>query len=424
MHRYTLTPLSDGTLRQSSIAVHATERSNTALAVAHLGEVEARGLHLPWGFSSISAYAIEELRLSADAAYNRIRVARKAREFPALFEALEEGSLPLASILLLVPHLTAENADALIREASGLSRSEIEVLLSARPNAEVGSDLFSPDPGSTLVPGRVEAESTEQADVTAFVSSAAQPIVRRTLPIGVLPATRVKLQRLKELLAHQVPSGDLADVLDRACDIALRQIERRKFAAAKHPRRAQGSKDPRSIPAQVRRAVRARDGNRCTFVSEDGRRCTCRSRLEFDHIIPVARGGRSTVKNVRLLCRSHNQFVAEKVFGKGFMVERRAAARAFTSTKEAASPAAPVVVTTAPGTTATMTAESEVADGARRAVEERTRLLLSGLRELGYPAREAREAADYGAGAVDLSLEDQMKRALSWFRPRTTLGGD
>ena len=62
----------------------------------------------------------------------------------------------------------------------------------------------------------------------------------------------------------------------------------------------------------------------------------------------------------------------------------------------------------------------QVQETARRAVEERTRLLLSGLRELGYRAKEAREAAEFGVGHLDLSLEDQMKRALSWFRPRTT----
>ena len=189
MHRFSLTQLTDGTLRQSSLAIHSVERSNTALAVAHLGEVEARGLHLPWGYASISAYAVEELRLSADAAYNRIRVARKAREFPALFEALEQGELSLASIRLLAPHLTAENADALIREASGRSRSEIESLLISRASSGSGGDLFAAANGDTLVPGRVEpaGENASPPASVATPTTAPNPVPTRTSPIGILP---------------------------------------------------------------------------------------------------------------------------------------------------------------------------------------------------------------------------------------------
>ena len=38
-----------------------------------------------------------------------------------------------------------------------------------------------------------------------------------------------------------------------------------------------------------------RDGGQCTFVSAAGHRCEARTRLEFDHVEPVARGGRATV---------------------------------------------------------------------------------------------------------------------------------
>ena len=45
--------------------------------------------------------------------------------------------------------------------------------------------------------------------------------------------------------------------------------------------------------------------------------------LEFDHIEPVARGGASTVENVRLLCRAHNQHAAEQAYGAAFMDSKR-----------------------------------------------------------------------------------------------------
>jgi hypothetical protein len=60
-------------------------------------------------------------------------------------------------------------------------------------------------------------------------------------------------------------------------------------------------------------------------VSDAGKRCGARTLLEFDHAEPVARGGRSTVDNVRLRCRLHNRYEAERVFGVEFMERKRGA---------------------------------------------------------------------------------------------------
>jgi len=73
----------------------------------------------------------------------------------------------------------------------------------------------------------------------------------------------------------------------------------------------------------VRRAVRARDGDRCTFVGDSGKRCGARKLLQFDHVDPVGRGGQATVENIRLRCRAHNQFEAERTYGADFMRHKR-----------------------------------------------------------------------------------------------------
>ena len=57
-----------------------------------------------------------------------------------------------------------------------------------------------------------------------------------------------------------------------------------------------------------------------------GKRCASRRQLEYDHVIPVARGGRATVDNIRQRCRVHNQFEAERTFGADFMRRKRGAA--------------------------------------------------------------------------------------------------
>ncbi len=125
-----------------------------------------------------------------------------------------------------------------------------------------------------------------------------------------------------------MPSGDLAEVLGRALDLALATLEKRRFAATNRPSARRRSTSARHIPAHVRRAVSDRDRYPCTFVSASGRRCVERRFLEFDHVHPVARGGEATLENTRLRCRAHNQHEAERLYGAGFMREKRLAGKA------------------------------------------------------------------------------------------------
>ena len=73
----------------------------------------------------------------------------------------------------------------------------------------------------------------------------------------------------------------------------------------------------------AKRAVHARDGGRCTFVGESGRRREATSDLEYHHIRERARGGETSVDNLRLRCRPHNQHTAERAFGVEFMRQKR-----------------------------------------------------------------------------------------------------
>lgn len=83
-------------------------------------------------------------------------------------------------------------------------------------------------------------------------------------------------------------------------------------------------------PGPVRRQVWDRDGARCTWTDERGRRCTETARLELDHIVPHARGGPDTADNLRVVCRAHNQHAARRAFGArmiaGRVEERRRSA--------------------------------------------------------------------------------------------------
>ena len=150
---------------------------------------------------------------------------------------------------------------------------------------------------------------------------------RYGLQVTIDQGTHDKLRRAQELLGFAVPSGDVAEVLDRALDALILQLEKRRCGHADAPRTARPSASPRHIPASVKRTVWARDGHQCTYVSSTGQRCSERFGLEIDHIRPLALGGGKTPTNLRLRCPAHNQLDAEQVFGAEFIERRREARR-------------------------------------------------------------------------------------------------
>jgi hypothetical protein len=372
MSSYSLSHVSDPDLLRGLASLVAQDRATTARLLAHVGEVDARRLYLPAAHPSMYSYCVHELRLSEDAAYKRIRVARVARHFPVIFEALADGRLHLSAVVLLTPYLSQENAAALLAAAAHKTKSEIEELIAERfPRPE---DYASS--ACQLVPGPVGTHSK------------VAPIApgRFRIELTIEQETHDMLRYAQELLGHTLPSGDVGQVLKRALEALIEQLERRKFAATTRPRRSgHASANPRHLPAHVRRAVWERDGGQCTFVSQTGRRCPARKLLEFDHIEEVARGGRASVAGIRLRCRAHNQYGAECAFGAGFMRHKREAAR-----REAA--------------------EAQ----ARAAAEE----VITPLRLLGLSAEEARRAAALCESIPDATLEQRVRRALSYLHPR------
>lgn len=61
-----------------------------------------------------------------------------------------------------------------------------------------------------------------------------------------------------------------------------------------------------AIPAAVRQAVWRRDEGRCA-------KCGRRERLEFDHIVPISRGGANTERNIELLCELCNRAKSDRI---------------------------------------------------------------------------------------------------------------
>jgi len=343
MHRFEFRQLSDGAVLQGMKSFRGRER----LAVAHLvglvAEADERRLYLGEACDSMLTFCERELGLSYDESLKRIQAGRVARRFPRVFGMLADGRLHLTALNLLARHLTEANADALLGAASNRSKRDIERMLKERFPGTEPLPLVATTPAHAPEHVRVASIAPVAMPVSAAGAPEAAPAPapppartrvaphaggRYTLQLALDQAAYDALRECEALLGHSDPSAGPGAVVARAIHELATKLRKRRFAITARPaQRRRPSADTRRVPASVRRAVYARDGGCCTFVSDDGRRCGSRRRLELDHIVPVARGGGSTVDNVRLRCRAHNQYAAERVFGAAFMAARRGAAR-------------------------------------------------------------------------------------------------
>ena len=130
------------------------------------------------------------------------------------------------------------------------------------------------------------------------------------------------LKRAKELLGHCVPDGDTVKIIERALRTLVEDLEKDRRAKTSRPRARVRPSKPGHIPSATRREVFARDGEQCSYVDSEGRRCECRTRLELDHIQPRALGGGDEATNLRARCRPHNLHAAEEIFGKEHVAAR------------------------------------------------------------------------------------------------------
>jgi hypothetical protein len=347
--RSALERLSDEKLRAELSRLASCEREATCELVSHLAEFDVRGLHLAAGFPSLFAYCVEVLRLSEHATYNRIEAARAARRFPVVLVRLRDASINLTTVRLLSPHLTAENHAALIDAACGKSKREVEELIARwfpqppvpsslrklpRQSAAVSLARVVTASGSLGTPAELDATPSSSvarptgearplvalasAPTTSPAKAAVVPLApdRYKVTFTATAGTREKLERARDLLRHQVPDGDLAEIFDRALTALVEQLEKKKSAACERPRPgATARAESRHIPAEVRRSVWTRDGGACAFRAKDGRRCGARGFLEFHHVQPFAARGAASVTNIALRCRSHNGYESLQYFG-------------------------------------------------------------------------------------------------------------
>ncbi len=318
------------------------EHASMADFLLALADFARRRLWLELGYSSFFMFLHRELGLSKGASHYRKTAAELVQRVPQVVEPLRDGRLCITSIVELAKVLTPENHEEVLPRFFHRSKREaMEVTAELRPDpAPPKRDVVTKVCAAPPAPATVESEraagelvvpvqlanhphanSPSEARVTM-----SQPHDRRDLAVPLTADLRRlhvnvsrrflgKLEAARAALSHARPGATAEEILEAGLDLVLAQHAKRKGLVAK-PRKEPPPAKSDHVPAHVKRAVWARDGGRCQWP---GGVCGSTLRLEFDHVVPRARGGPSTVEGIRLLCAVHNQLAARRAFGGDWM---------------------------------------------------------------------------------------------------------
>jgi hypothetical protein len=316
--------------------------------LACLAELERRRLHLDLGFASTFAFCTDHLGLTKGSAFRRTTAARLLGRFPIVADYLADGRLNLTTLVELREVLSEKHLTEILDRAAGRGEEEVKMLVAAlRPQPEP-PDLLRRLPTVSLArPASGSGPNQLEPSVSAptLALPAVAPAPREHPPVQVTPIAEERyvvrasvgrefvddLKTVRALLSHKIPDGDLEQVLHECLRIAAAVLTKKRRGAGKPsgtapagPLEASHERPPtRHVPAAVRDEVWRRDDSRCAYVAPSGRRCNSTWQLELHHLTPFAKGGGSTVADLELRCRRHNQRAAELDFG----LERMARAR-------------------------------------------------------------------------------------------------
>lgn len=284
-----------------------TERKITHLVLLHILEIETRRLYAEAGFDGMYTYLTRGLGYSEAAAYRRLQSARLLKQVPEVAEKIESGSLNLSQLTQVQKCLKASAAGGVV-----ISSCHTVQVLKKLEN----KNTFQ----TTEVLSRAFDLPTNNLEV---LHPQKDESVR--LEITLTTEQFEDLRKAKDILSHICFSGSWADVigvLAKKCVSQSQKVNRIRETSVgeptigkdtTHPVIAKKEKKRKLIPASTKKLILKKAQSCCEYLDpSSGHRCGSRYQLQIDHIQPLAMGGGSEFKNLRVLCRTHNLFVAKK----------------------------------------------------------------------------------------------------------------
>jgi hypothetical protein len=337
---------SDANLIESLKAGVHEEKKLLADCLIQLSEIMKRNIHTKSGFSSLHKYCLSILPLSKGAVYRRTQVAGKIHRHPILLELIGTGQLTLTAASVIVANIEVNTSDSQINSFVGKTVEEIKDLLGEGDQYEAPDSISRTKDRITEIPvNNNRAESSEtthasQAEKYAPMQNNAEQKSfsnnsestkkefskekRYVVQFTGSEALNNKLKRAREVLSHKYPDGKCEEILEEALDALLAKFapENQKSNNMNKP----NNEDSAYIPRKMKRDTLQKASYCCEWSPKNKKRCDNRSKLEIDHIVHRAHGGKTTLSNLQVLCKAHNNMKAKDEMGNEF-IENKIKAR-------------------------------------------------------------------------------------------------
>ena len=289
-------------------------------AVLWFGEIMRRELYRELGYSTMRAYALEDLEFSSTKAGDFMRLAKKLEELPAVKEEMATGKIGYTVAREIATVADPANEKDWLKEAQEKSRRELIAQVRHARDVAKRDQKTNPDQVE-LMPRPVP------------VVAAAPPPVR----IG-FELTAIQNARYEAALAKIGHRGDKAQLLlDMVEALADTPESAPRGATARAPHQIHihhceecgsktvqtpqgetpltetqyeaaccdaeihipGQRNATTIPPRIRREVQTRDRHKCRRKG-----CHHTRHLHIHHVVPRARGGGNEIENLVTLCSS------------------------------------------------------------------------------------------------------------------------
>ena len=295
-------------------SLNQRERKLKVNVLLYLREIDRRKLYLEQGYSSMFDFCIKYLKYSESTAVRRIKAERALGRSKRIIKMLLSGEMTVTGLSRIEPICRPENTEAILEKAAGCSCRELDILRARHCPSEPKPEKVKPVFVKTELKIKSET-STGGKKFTANTEGSNVLEEKYRLEFSVSAEAMNKIKRAKSLLSTKYPKEvKLETLLEELLDNYLnnndpeRREDHNNIKLNKLER-------TRYIPQKIKDLVYRRDGERCSFISKNGRRCSSTWNLQYDHIIPYARGGDNSPENLRLLCGRHNRLMAEREYG-------------------------------------------------------------------------------------------------------------
>ena len=296
--------LSDRELFEKIRSLSQDERRITSEVLHGLREVARRRLYAKYGYDSLFSFLVKELRYDEASAYRRVYAIRVMDAVPEVEQALENGKLSIATVAQAQTFFQQEKKRS--APVSLEKKREILKSLEGRSKREAEKILAK------------EAPETPKPDQERVINEN-QTEIRFVADPGLLEM----LKCVQALVSHKDLEPGYNGLLKFMAALVLKKLDpdQQKERARLSPEKgatqhALSTAPARYVQVSLKREVWKRDQGRCTYVSPvSGKQCGSKYGLQYDHIVPYAKGGLTELRNLRLRCRAHNQLHAVQSFG-------------------------------------------------------------------------------------------------------------